>query len=442
MNKIGSYLVGVALVLGSFAASGQGMAGLQRGVEYATSTCTLFSIPCDKDPDSLSQLDLVYLERKPAFLRKAKFEIQDGWLSITNVYPQRPRYERDYEYQKGKSVTDKWGTRLYYHDGDEYYNLENETENEDFLLDGEAVSGYGFYNGLFSTSIEEIQAFCDSVGMPAYVWGQKLLIVQEDTAERREIETDFEQLYFEMRLYRNNVHVLSDRADYQRVGGYIIPAKNTRVYYSELPSETRYQITEVETYQSYKVTGLNDSILVDWEPQSNLPFSITVTPNPADSQIVVQFSSQLDGAANLKIKNATQAVVLEENLTTVPLVYLMDITALASGLYTVVCVHENDTAEASFVKEGIGQYPVQVVVGIQVVPNPAQDQIAIYFSESINAVMNVKIIDLMGIKYLDVPMYVAGNTLQITDISYLPAGAYYVFCTNSEWTGNAQFMKN
>jgi len=103
--------------------------------------------------------------------------------------------------------------------------------------------------------------------------------------------------------------------------------------------------------------------------------------------------------------------------------------------------HENDTAEAGFVKEGIGQYSVQVNIDIQVVPNPATDYLRVLFSENINAVMNVKIIDPVGTKYLDIPMYVTGKTLQISDINHLPAGIYYVFCINSDWMGYAQFVK-
>jgi len=441
MNKKKNYLTGVVLLLCAYGAAGQPTTTVQREVEYQTSTFKCFKIPCDKDPDSLSQLDLVYLERKPPFLRKVKFDIQDYWLRITNSYPQLPRYERDYEFQMGKSVTDKWGTRLYYHNDSMYYNLENEIENEDYLLSAAEIENYGFFNGLFGTPIAEIVDYCEDAGIPVYVWGEKLLIVQEDSLERTEIETDFEQLYFETRLYRNNVHILSDRTDYQLVNGYIIPAKSVRVHYSELLSETRYQITEVETYENYTVTGRNGDTLVDWTLQNEQEFAITVSPNPADTQIVVHFSPPLDDDANLKIKNVANNIVWERTIPAEEIDYVIDITSLESGLYTVVCVHENDTAEAGFVKEGIGQYSVQVNIDIQVVPNPATDYLRVLFSENINAVMNVKIIDPMGTKYLDKPMYITGNALQISGISYLPAGIYYVFCINSEWMGYTQFIR-
>ena len=265
--------------------------------------------------------------------------------------------------------------------------------------------------------------------------------MQQDSAERTEIETDFEQLYFETRLYQNNVHILSDRTDYQFVNGYVIPAKSVRVHYSELPSETRYQITEVETHENYTVTGGNGDTLVDWTLQNEQEFAITVSPNPADTQIVVHFSPPLDDDANLKIKNVANNIVWERTIPAEEIDYVIDITSLESGLYTVVCVHENDTAEAGFVKEGIGQYSVQVNIDIQVVPNPATDYLRVLFSENINAVMNVKIIDPMGTKYLDKPMYITGNALQISGISYLPAGIYYVFCINSEWMGYTQFIR-
>ena len=172
MRKIKNYLTVIVLLLCAFGAAGQPTTTVQRNVEYQTSTLKCFKIPCDKDPDSLSQLDLVYLEQKPAFLRKVKFEIQNGWLSITNIYPQLPRYERDYEFQMGKSVTDKWGTRLYYHNGEEYYHLENEAENEDYRLDSAEIENYGFYNGLFETSINEIVTHLEKTDILFYVWGE------------------------------------------------------------------------------------------------------------------------------------------------------------------------------------------------------------------------------------------------------------------------------
>ena len=65
-------------------------------------------MPCEVIIDSLSPLDFVYLQTKPALVRQANFAIKSNWLSIVYTYPQQQRYERDYEYQMGKSITDKY----------------------------------------------------------------------------------------------------------------------------------------------------------------------------------------------------------------------------------------------------------------------------------------------------------------------------------------------
>jgi len=314
--------------------------------------------------------DFVYLQAKPALIRQGKFIIENNKLSIIFTYPQMPRYERDYEYQMGKSVTDGWGTRLYYHDGEEYHYLPNEEENEGFTISTEEMETYGFFNGLFNVSIDAIGNFCDSEGIPYYIWGQKVLVIYQEEGDedtkRTETEMDLEQLSMETRLYKNNVHTLTDRTEYQRVNENIIPKKKVHVYYSELPSQTRYQITEVETYLSYKVVNEDGEILVNMENEIDSSFSLD---------------------------------------------------------------------------EVIGKYPVPINVGMTVAPNPAQYQFTVNFSEQIDAVMEVKIMSIMGTKYLDAPMYVYGNTLQINNINNLPMGIYYIFCANSEWTGYTQFIK-
>ena len=109
--------LGFILFLCTFCAIGQ---DFQRKVLYETTTCKTFSVPCDVVLQELSELDLVYLQAKLAKIKRVEFVISQNWLSVINIYPQQPRYERDYEYETGKSVTDKWGTTLYTHQGEAY----------------------------------------------------------------------------------------------------------------------------------------------------------------------------------------------------------------------------------------------------------------------------------------------------------------------------------
>jgi hypothetical protein len=446
MRKLLVFFTGLMLLLGTNVL-GQQTQGIQKNVSYKTSTYKTFKIPCDKEIDSLSPLDFVYLQAKPEIIRQMQFIIENNKLTIIHTSPHLPRYERDYEFQMGKSVTDAWGTTLYYHNGEEYYNLPNEEENEEFTIEPEAIGTYGFFNGLFDVSIPEIQAFCDSADIPYYIWGQKVLIIyQEDDSngytKRTEIETDFGQLYFESRVYRDNIHILTDRTEYQQVDDLIIPFKKIQVHYSELPSETRYQITQVETYLSYKVVNENGDVLVNIG-NNDPPFAISVTPNPATDNITVHFSTQIDEFVNIKIVDMmnNSIIVWEQMPHIIGNEINIDISLLMPNLYTVFCTYNNENAEANFLKEGIGQYLVPVNIDMQVVPNPIQNNFVVVFSEQVDAVMNVKIIDIMGTKHLDVSKYVQGNILQINNINHLPASIYYIFCANSEWTGYTQFLK-
>jgi hypothetical protein len=371
MNKRRIYLMMCGLLLCAFSVSGQ---VIQREVAYETITYKTFKVPCDIVIEEMSALDFVYLQTKPALVRQTKFVIADNWLAITHTYPQMPRYERDYEYQMGKSVTDKWGTTLYYHDGDEYYNLENEAENEDFLLDAEQIETYGLFNGLFDVSITEIQAFCDAEDIPYYIWGQKVLIVHEKVGEedgiteRTEIETDLEQLYSEMRVFRDDIHILTDRAEYQRVNSsnLVIPTKKLRTYYSTLPSETPYQITETEFYLSYQVLDEGGVVIVDMEndfpdfltdstwqynPTNPTTMTVTIAPNPAISDIMVQFPLAINDNMHVKITNIMGTVYFEENIYVDGNLLHIDVNVLPMGMYYIVCVNNSGMAYGKFLKQ-------------------------------------------------------------------------------------------
>lgn len=420
--------------------------GLQRSVEYKTSTCKTFKIGCDVVVAELSPLDFIYLEAKPAMIRFSKFVIANDWLTITNCYPQMPRYERDYEFQMGKSVTDKWGTKLYYHDGEEYYNLENETEDEQFLKNGDEIGSYGVFNGLFDVSIDTLCGTLDSAGIPHYRWGQKLLIVLEETdtnfTKRTEIETDFEQLYFETRTFVDNVHQFSNRTEYKKVNGFVIPTKSKRVYYSELPSETRYQITEIESYLSYMVKDGSGDILVEVAEDALADFSISITPDPAQDEIQIHFDPSIEGSVNVKITNAANITVWEQETFVAGDELIIDISLLESGFYTVQCTYNEQVADANFLKDGIGTYeePDPMAMVISVAPNPATGNITVTFPVQINAPMFVKITDIMGIAYYENDVYIAGNTLSL-NVNFLPAGMYYIICMKNDDIATAKFLK-
>ena len=438
---------GLVLFLGACCVYGQpgGQTGtVQREVYAKTSTAKTFKIPCDVEFAELSPLDFVYLEAKPALMQMTEFVIDDFRLSITRINPHLPRYERDYEFQMGKSVTNAWGTTLYTHDGEEYYSLPNDEENELFTINPDEIQTYGFFNNMFDVSIGEIQAFCDSASIPLYIWGQKVLVVyeEEDDAgeiKRTETEMDLENLCMEMRLFKNGTHVLTDRAEYVRTADdWVIPSKKKHVYYSELPSGTLYQITQVEMYLSYKVVAEDGNILVNMEK----PFSIQVSPDPAQDSIWVHFSVPIDGNIAVRIADIENTTVWEKDTTLWSEKLFIDISPLKSGLYTVFCTYNNIDVSADFLKDGIGQYtntnPVNIA--IQVLPNPALNLIKVVFPMAIDADMQVKITNVMGVAYFDSQVHISGNEFPI-NISSFPLGMYYIVCTNGDGIAYTKFFK-
>jgi len=404
---------------------------IQKSILYKTSTSKTFKVNCGVIIDSLSPLDWVYLETKPALIRHSEFVIANYWLTITYRYPQMPRYERDYEFLMGKSVTDAWGTRLYYHNGEEYFSIPNDSLNAEYQIVAADIDAYGFFNGLFDVSLEEITEQLDSMSILYARYGQKLLIIYEDAAdnERMEMETDYEQLYFEIRKFEYNTHIFTHRTEYKRIDeDWIIPNKEIHIHYSELPSGTPYQITEIETYLSYQIVNDAGDTIVNISENISADFTIVVNPNPAQDSIWVHFSIPITKTINVLITDMMGNVVLEQefdNITGNTL--FMYISQLEPGIYTVICTYENNEAQTNFVKEGIGQYPYPSIINFTVIPNPATDVITLQFNTNINDIVHIVITDVMGVTHWGNNSYVADNILSI-NVQSLTDGMYSVVC--------------
>jgi hypothetical protein len=441
MKNIIIYSIVLTMFLSMASVSGQ-PAQVQKTVAFETSLIKTFKVSCDVEIEDLSQLDLVYLEAKPTLLSQTEFVIKNNKLSIIRTYPQTPHYEGDYEFQMGKSIVDIWGTRLYTHDGEEYYNLPNEEENENFILSQEEIETYGFFNAIFDVSIDEMQAYFSEIGAENYRWGQKIVVIHTEETEdgiiRTEAEMDLEHLYFETRLFKNEVHTLSNRSEYQKIDDNIIPIRSKHIYYSELPNGTLYQITQIEQYLSYQVIDENGNILTDYTN----PFGLQITPNPALDSIWINFSIPINEDINVQILDATNNIVLDLNEMVSNQKLFIDISMLEPGIYAILCTYKEETALAMFSKNGIGEYdnPDITTINLQITPNPATNNIDVVFPMEINAVMSVKIMNMMGYTFINEEMYISGNYLPI-DIHSLPFGIYYIVCTNEDGTAYTKFLK-
>jgi len=321
----------------------------QRQVNYSTITKTVCAIPSYIDEDSLSALDWIYMEKDD--LEKCTEQIinEERELTIITYYPQQPRWENDYQYMMGKSVSSKDGTVLYDHDGNEYYRLDN--YDPDYILSQYQIDDYGIYNSLFDMDKEELIGQLQMYGFQVSEENGFIIAAFEDM----EIAINLDELIIEYRSFgeedneffaeEGNKLEMSDRSDYKRINNYVVPIKNTRVHYSTLPSGIPYEITEEETYLFYQVINKNNTVVKTGNEsifnscvknsvnrieivQQNT--DIKIYPNPTTGQLRI---------TNYELRENTIVEIFDiygKNVTPLtshssPLI--LDISHLANGMY-------------------------------------------------------------------------------------------------------------
>ena len=343
---------------------------IQRQVNYSTITQKFYAIPSYIDEDSLGFLDWIYLEHDDDLERCTEQVINEkNELTVTNYYPQKPRWENDYQYKMGKSVTSKDGTVLYDHNGNEYYRLDY--YNSLFILSQDDIESYGIYNDLFATDKEK---YIESRQMEGYqVREQDGFIIA--TSEDLEIVINFDELIFELRFLgeedneffaeSGNKLEFSDRTNYTKTeNNYVVPVKNTRVSYSTLPSGIPYEITEVESYLFYQVISENntiakmgnESIFTDCAQSSVTGIEtiqqpttdINIYPNPANEQITISLPNSME-SIDIKVYNVLGLAILSQHHTQGSQIEL-DIHSLPAGIYVVRCIQKDNVISRRFVK--------------------------------------------------------------------------------------------
>jgi len=321
---------------------------VQRQVNSSTITKTTCALPSYIDEDSIGSLDWIYLERDDLERCTEQVINEENELTITNYYPQQPRWERDYEYQMGKSVSSKDGIVLYDHDGNEYSRLDD--YNPGYILSQYEIEGYGIYNDLFDFDKEELIAMLQMAGYQVSEQDGFIIATYEDV----EIAINLDELIVELRFFgeddndffaeAGNKLQSSDRTDYVRTNNYVVPVKNTRVWYNTLPSEIPYEITEVESYLFYQVISENNTIVktgnesifndcvknsvtgIETTPQNT---EIKIYPNPAATQLCVE--RFLQETADYAIYNIMGQTILQGKLSDD--FSTINIEPLAKGMY-------------------------------------------------------------------------------------------------------------
>jgi hypothetical protein len=342
---------------------------IQRQVNSSTITKTTCAVPSYIDEDSISALDIIAMEYDD--LEKCTEQVinAENELTVIDYYPQQPRWENDYQYMIGKSVTSKDGTVLYDHEGNEYYRLDS--YNPDFILSQYEIEDYGVFNGLFDIGKEELIELLQMSGFE--VSEQDGFIIA--SFENIEIAINLDELIVETRFFgeedneffaeEGNKLEMSDRRNYIKVNNYIVPVKNIRVHYSTLPSGIPYEITEEESYLFYQVINKNNSIV---KTGNESIFNNCVTNSVTGIETIQQQTTELkiypnptNGTLHVTSYALHENTVIElfdiygKNLLSIPSILYhettIDIIHLAYGMYFMKITTNENTIIKKIVKQ-------------------------------------------------------------------------------------------
>ena len=344
---------------------------IQRQVNESTLTKTTYAIPDYVDESELSDLDWGYLLRDDDDLEECmEYIIKGDTLTIVHYDPKLPRWERDYQYEMGKSVTSIWGTALYYHDGTEYSRLED--YDPDYILSAEVIETYGIYNQMFEMDEEVLISLLQMQGFQVSKEGDFIVASFGGFVE---MAINLVGLIDEMRFFGDednpffaevgNKLTSVTRTEYTRVNGYIVPIKEIRIHYSTLPSGIPYEITDTTSYLFYQVikngntlvkTG-NETLFEDCRNsvadltgiKEMQQTALKIYPNPAKEQITVSMPFNGNENVDIKIFNMLGVNVLSQQAAGEQI--NVDVRSLPAGVYIVRCGKSDKVTTMRFVKQ-------------------------------------------------------------------------------------------
>jgi hypothetical protein len=336
----------------------------RKVVAYTTSTSKYFAIPQCIEIESLTDIDFVWLMPQKAVVQFSKFEISnDNMLTITYEYQQRPRYEGDYENMVGKVVSSAKGTVLYDHEGIEMERVDEDHQDEVFILSTPIIDKYGIYNEVFHVDPSFVANMLKQAGLSVFLEGHVLI----GSGENMEIMFDFHNFVYEERFFKEQILEHLTRTEYEKWGEHIIPSVETSISYGTLPSEIRYQITEVKSYLSYQVLQDGNVIIHKQNAESGQhknmqgitqfdeikqrETDLCIYPNPANDHITVVLPFYMTENVQISIINPVGTVVFMQQSSNGEQKISFNINQLPSGIYFVRCETNQKVKMTRFVKQ-------------------------------------------------------------------------------------------
>jgi hypothetical protein len=373
MKKRNIFFSVLSIVLFLVTIGGKNVYCQTRQVNYCTITRTLCAIPTCIDEKEITDLDRVRMMHDE-LLECTEDIIRGRELIVTTYYPQRPRYENDYQYMRGKSVVSREGTFFYDHEGKEIAFVRNEGVGENFILPYESIREYGVYNQTFEVDRERaIRSLRES---RFEVYEDRGFIVA--VSRTVEIAVNLREFIFETRFFdeKDRRLQLLHRINYRKTErGYIVPVSETEMTYDTLPSKIPYQITRVKSYLSYQVIQDGNYIINEGE---RVPYDryldflhksadkegdigqfeeiqqreteIKLYPNPANEYITVVLPFYMDEDVDITLFNTMGIAVMSQHYVQGGQIDI-DIHSLPAGIYTVRCVKDHKVISTRFVKQ-------------------------------------------------------------------------------------------
>lgn len=337
-----------------------------RQVVYTTTTSKVFAVPKNVSiEEEVTTYDLTKMTSIDKNQRRIFSVGQDGKAEIITWFLETPRYEYDYEFGVGSSITNEKGTRLYDHDGNMIHEILNDQPNPDFRIEPDIIPGLGLIN-LFSQGLDqwrtalELQDYTVSFNPD----GSELIAVNDSM----EIYINPSRLTFETRLFRDSLMEYSDWNKYQNVDGKIIPLVSVLTTYDLLENHTRFQQSEVTRYNSYYILNQTGDTVVAYfssattaekkadiqiarfEEQVMKNGSLKVFPNPATQEIQVSIPAFIGATVDLEILSMQGSLISRvENLST-NTIHSVDVSNLQPGGYLLRCGKDGRWKSAKFVK--------------------------------------------------------------------------------------------
>jgi hypothetical protein len=354
------------LLLALIAAVSHGQIPL-RQINSTTTISKLFAVPTTTNiEEEVTTYDLARMIWEDKIQMTRMVIDHNRKLTITTLFPQTPRYEGDYEYNTGSSVTNEYGTTLYGHDGDFLDSVRHRAPHPGFSFHSDSVAMFGM-NNLFDQSPAVIEELYKSAGFTVAITGEdNVLSAINDSIE---IYINPAKLIFETRFFQDDMLIYSDWKKYQRIKDVTIPMVMVFTQFESMVNGTRFQVSEITRYTSYTILGAAGDTVVNFysEPHvfqrkeevkiarfnemSKQIAEIRVYPNPASGQLTVDVPLFVANHVDVHIMNAQGVLVYQNQGVETGSIISIDISSLAPGIYLIRCGKGEKWQTTRFVKQ-------------------------------------------------------------------------------------------